>query len=564
MNIKSIHLHGLFCHDATDIQFPSSGIVLVTGANGSGKSSLIETVAVAGWGKTLRGTEPWEPGRKNCSARVEVTVGDKSKEMNIRRARLGKKIELGWDSPGDEGQSFETVTKAQAALENIIGAWDVWRRCSVFSSHDAAHFTRATDGERKRLLEEVLGMDRFDEALTACRADLRQANTQRATAETEVALMTERMRSAEKRLIDAQVSLQGIDASTGTGTVVDTVPTEAKLVKLRTMQSEGIAELRKVRESQRAADGAGAVSLAQVAQIERMLKTIQAETCPTCAQPIPVELRTNLIRQSNAAAEAASFAVASAKEAVAGSEGLVKDLEDELAGLSDQISKLASAVTAAKDQARRAAELSAFRARTVKNLESAASDVSKLKELMLTAQQANETATNTANVLEACEQVLGLKGVRSQVLGKALGGIEAVANSWLQRLIGGDLTLRLLPYSEKKTGGVADSISIQVNGAGGGNGYNGSSSGERRRLDVAILLALAEVASAAAGAPAGTLWFDEVFDSLDSDGVERAGEVLRALSAHRCVVVISHSADVVRNLQPDLHLQMEAGKVTVL
>jgi DNA repair exonuclease SbcCD ATPase subunit len=162
------------------------------------------------------------------------------------------------------------------------------------------------------------------------------------------------------------------------------------------------------------------------------------------------------------------------------------------------------------------------------------------------------------------EQVLGLRGVRAHVLGKALGGIEQVANGWLARIAGPGLRLHLSAYTEKKTGGVSDAISLEVDGAGGGHGYRGASGGERRRCDIALLLALAEVAGAAHGLKPGLILFDEVFDALDDDGVDTVCEVLGELAATRQVVVISHNDRLVARLPKRLHLRVNQGVVSIV
>ena len=58
MNVHEIRLTGFMSHDDTAVALPDRGLVVLTGDNGAGKSSLIEAVAVALWGKTLRGTDP--------------------------------------------------------------------------------------------------------------------------------------------------------------------------------------------------------------------------------------------------------------------------------------------------------------------------------------------------------------------------------------------------------------------------------------------------------------------------------------------------------------------------
>ena len=124
-------------------------------------------------------------------------------------------------------------------------------------------------------------------------------------------------------------------------------------------------------------------------------------------------------------------------------------------------------------------------------------------------------------VLEAAEAALGLRGVRAGIFTRLLVGLEAAANAWLPRLCGTGLRLELKPYSEKKSGGVSDAISIQVHGAGGGEGYRAASQGERRRLDIALLLAFSGK---------GSLFLDECLDSLDAEGIDAVCGVLEDLA----------------------------------
>ena len=165
--------------------------------------------------------------------------------------------------------------------------------------------------------------------------------------------------------------------------------------------------------------------------------------------------------------------------------------------------------------------------------------------------------------MEAVETVLGLRGVRAQIVSRALAGLQEVANARLARLFEADVRLSLSPTTERASGQVVDAIALGVFGIGGNLGYKAVSSGQRRRVDVALVLALADVSDAALGRKPGTVWFDEVFDTLDAQGVSSTSEILLEMSRTRPVVVISHNPDLVAALgrQADVRVQVENHQV---
>jgi DNA repair exonuclease SbcCD ATPase subunit len=165
-------------------------------------------------------------------------------------------------------------------------------------------------------------------------------------------------------------------------------------------------------------------------------------------------------------------------------------------------------------------------------------------------QKAFETSTHESTVLAHCEEVLGLRGVRSSMLAKLLGSLENAANSWLERVAGKGMRLELKSYSENKSGGVSDAISLQVHGAGQGHGYQACSGGERRRIDIALLLAFAGK---------GTLFLDECLDALDIAGIEAVASVCEDLAAERCVVLITHNEELSARIKHVDHWKIADG-----
>lgn len=697
MHVREILMRCFMSHTKTDLKLPEKGLVVVTGPNGSGKSSLVEGVAFGGWGESLRGTPPWgeSPGEL-------VVAGD---VVRVERSCKSGKKKMSWSRNGEAPVKYESTTKAEEALEAVIGPFDVWRRTHVFSSHDAAHFTMASDGERKRLLECILGLHRFDEALEQCRADRRKEELEQASAATRVQQRQAQLSSARERLADAEkvwaaapTEVNGealskkmadldekIDQSSGdyhaateqvnalvrvlatcefqvqkcerqrefleeekknlAGRLANRVQLEAAAKDAETLKGlldamdTQILELRQKRDAQSMAamkwreqantvklahehaqraleaaqktserlgqvpcGGQGAFSKCQLiagaidakAEVPMWMRAVEDATAAMGAlgeAPVVDDLdedgwasrRRDLVRQISAASsalvelaamkEVAARVKAVDDELILGSQtaqekrkegveleervalqkSLLEELQDECNALRQQKAEVEASLRVVEQGARQRQAAQDGVQRATVALAAVGADLAKDESVAA-------ESYRRLRVLEAVEQVLGLKGVRAHVLGRALSGIEQAANSWLLRF-GLSMSLELKSYTEKKTGGVSDAISLVVNGAGGGYGYRGASGGQRRRIDVALLLALADVASAAQGRSPGTLFLDEIFDALDEDGVDSIVSVLDGLAAERAVVVITHNQDLIRKMRPVLRLHVSAGAV---
>lgn len=566
MLVRTIELEGFMRHDGTSVELPSPGLVLITGPNGSGKSSLVEGVSVAAFGKTLRGTPPWSA--KKGRARI-TTAGDPG--LEIDRKYSGKRQRLGWrqlDQPADAVE-YESSTKAQGGLEAHIGTWDVWRRTHVFSSSDASNFTMATDAQRKKLLEQLLGMGRFDPALAACRADRKDAQAKLGEAERLLAQLESQASSTEERVADARRVLKTVPEP------LDVAEARAKCAELEAMAKAATDDISRARAGLRGLDRAGAEHQAAAKEARRRLQALAAALCDRCEQPIPQALRDDLTASAEQSDSQAVDAKKAAQIEAQGLEEQLEELTEEASHLQGKLREMRGRVEAedGKRRQRDAAQAAVDRAEGA---------VEQLLERIAKGSGVVEEHRARLALLQAVEQVLGLKGVRGSVLARALVGIELAANAWLSRICGSPeprsgpeeegkaeladaYRLSLKPYSENKQGGISDSISLEVEGAGGGHGYKASSGGERRRIDVSLVLALADVAQAAHGRGDGTTLFcDEVFDALDAAGVERVSEVLGDMAKDRTVVVISHSPELQQALRPSMWLETNAGEVVQL
>lgn len=569
MNIRAIELIHFTSHKHSTLKLPKTGIVLITGENGAGKSSFIEGVSFAGWGKTLRGTVPWKDDAKPpCTAILDT------ERLRIQRTRDGGKSALSWedveasdqDLPGShsEDPEYDTPTKAQAALLTMLGPFGLWRRSHVFSSADASNFTTASDKERKQLIETFLGNDRFDPAVEACRDDLKAAREKLAALSRTRDVFEANFDGAKQRIADAERQKAQLgDEPTWAGGEEQMAKVQALIDDIDNKTSVLRKNVMDLRNAVRDADRGRSTHLAAVSVAKQMLDRLRADQCPTCAQPITQtmrEIEKHKLEKAQTALNAAQSVVTAKSDEV---EEALNEAEHQIAHLQTERGTRAGEIAVIKQSM-------AERTRWVKQVNGAAQTLAtaldekkKCGKRLAVLEEELEVVEQDVAELEAVEVVLGVKGVRATILGKSLGGIEAIANVWLSKFYAKPVRVSLKPYSELKKGGFDDSISFEVDGVGEGLGYKATSGGERRRLDVAMLLAMAEVSAASRGVQAGTLWFDEALDALDGNGVEAVCVALRELAQERCVVVITHSQALIQHLPDAQKVRIAGGQIEV-
>jgi len=528
--------------DDVDIELPRTGVVLVTGKNGHGKSTIVEAVAQGVWGQNLRGQPGWRVGEKS-GVEIEFDGG------HVRRSVSKSKHVLTWQVGELGAAEFPTRTKSQAALDSHVGSFQVWRHACTFHTRDASRFTGATDAERKRLLEEVLELDRVEQGYRRARDEVKQAERNE-----------ERCGHALQR---AEVERDGLVRTRGTlAAEIEEVP------DLEAMRAEG----RKLKAAAEAAEAQAKIAQDKHIAALTSARTVQAElnaarvaladferlgpTCEACKQGIDPghadRVRGEMVAEIERLEAARTEADEAAERSKLAAQSANETMGEARSAYQDNIAEGRAAVEAEKRNAARRAKLATIDA----EIEKAEAAVDRAKLDL-------DAAVKLRVELEAAASVLSYQGARAAMLSAAVRGLEDLANDWLARLGLAGLRVKLDSQSEAKSGKVSDKISFEVKGAGGGLGYLAASTGEQRRIDIAVLLALGELAADSRGmSRESTLFVDELFDGLDDEGQEAVTVMLRELGEQRCVVVISHSAGLVHRLAPALHLIAKDGALS--
>jgi exonuclease SbcC len=146
--------------------------------------------------------------------------------------------------------------------------------------------------------------------------------------------------------------------------------------------------------------------------------------------------------------------------------------------------------------------------------------------------------------LKILERAFGKDGVPALLIEQALPEIEEQANTFLDRLSNGTMSVSiesLREYKDKKREDKKETLDIIISDTVGKREYEMFSGGEAFRINFAIRLALSRVLARRAGARLQTLVIDEGFGSQDADGRQRLIEAINLVREDFAkILVITH------------------------
>jgi len=166
--------------------------------------------------------------------------------------------------------------------------------------------------------------------------------------------------------------------------------------------------------------------------------------------------------------------------------------------------------------------------------------------------QREELARLTAQYKQL-ERAFGKDGVPALLIEQALPQIEARANELLDRLSGGNMSVRFVTqaaFKDKKRPDLKETLDIQISDSAGSRDYEMFSGGEAFRINFAIRLALSEVLAQRAGARLQTLVIDEGFGSQDAEGRQRLVEAINLVRTDFAKILIITHIDELRDAFP--------------
>ena len=515
---------------------------LIVGANGAGKSTILDALTFSLFGKPFRkinkGMLVNSINEKDTVTEIEFNIG--KLEYKVIRGIKPNKFEIYCN-----GQIFNqesTVVEQQKNLEkNILKLnYKSFTQIVVLGSSTFVPFMRLPTTQRREIIEDILDIQVFSTMNLLLRDKTRENNEeikeidyQFHLLEEKIELQKQHMLSLEKRnkeeVDKKKEKIKGLEKDQNKNTELIHKLTE-EVAKLSTEMEELANSRNKLKKLN-----------TFLTKIQGKLSSCEKENgffkdnhvCPTCTQDLSEEFRDLKIKEGEEQLDSLTAGLEDLSVAIKKEE----EREDKFTSLSQDVISINSSIAQSNYQLSTIKESINEIENDIKELEGSnpdkKSEFVKLEGMVkekkdLSKQQA--LSKKDRDVILAAGQLLKDNGIKTRIIKTYLPTMNKLINNFLQSM---DFFVNFTldeNFEEIIKSRYRDVFT-----------YDSFSEGEKSRIDIALLLTWRSVAKLKNSVDTNLLILDEIFDgSLDQSGSSDLGWILRNFDDSTNVFVISH------------------------
>ena len=526
----------------SEVDLRASKTNLIVGANGAGKSTILDALTFSLFGKPFRKiNKPMlvnSINEKDCLTEIEFSIG--RQEYKVVRGIKPSKFEIYCN--GQLWNQESTLVEQQKNFEtNVLKMnYKSFTQIVVLGSSTFVPFMRLPLAQRREIIEDILDIQVFSTMNVLLKDKVRENNEEIKTLDYELHLVEEKIDIQKKYMLELEKK-----------TKEEITRKENKISELLQNENEQHNEIARLtseveKHSKEMEDLSSCTKKLKklntfLFKIQSKLSSCQKEhaffadnhVCPTCTQDLSEDFRQEKITEGEGELNNLQTGLEDLLDAISKEE----EREDEFNRLSKIVLGFNNNITQANYQITTLRRGISDLEKEIKELEGSNPDkkaefvkleglVKNKKELGVT-QAENRKDRDT---LLVASQLLKDNGIKTRIIKTYLPAMNQLINQYLQSM---DFYVNFTldeNFEEIIKSRYRDVFS-----------YDSFSEGEKSRIDIALLLTWRSIAKLKNSVDTNLLILDEIFDSsLDQQGGSDLGWILRNFDDNTNVYVISH------------------------
>lgn len=530
-----------------EIDFLENPTNLVVGENGAGKSTMLDALSFALFGKAHRKIKKDQLintiNTKDCRCEVEFTVN--SVQYKVVRGIKPAKFEI-WKDGTLINQSSHAREYQEILEKNILQmSHKSFHQIVVLGSSSFIPFMQLNSTSRRDVIEDLLDINIFSKMNVILKEKVSLLKGELENNNHSIEMVKTRINSQKKYIRDLtaintqqrkekESEIQGLNDDIAILNEATAELSETVNNLLPSVQDE----LSKIRANKQKLEKYRTQFDTQVKTVVKEAKFFdENEHCPTCDQDIGDELRHS--KRADATTRAKEL-----KGLMAEADGKLSEYQDAIEKLETQMSDLAQKQNVMNNNMQLVARLT-------QNVQKIQQDLQNMVDSDGDMGQANADLTELDSELHGltdhkfilnekssynriASELLRDTGIKTKIIRQYVPVINELTNKYLQVL---DFFVHFElddSFSETIRSRYRDTFS-----------YDSFSEGEKQRIDLSLLFTWRQIAKMKNSVSTNLLILDETFDSsLDGEGVDNLMKIIDTLKEDTNVFVISHKTEL--------------------
>ena len=530
----------------TEIKFTDTQTTLIVGANGSGKSTMLDALCFGLFNKAFRkitkGQLVNSTNEKECLVEIDFSIG--TKEYKIKRGIKPNIFEI-WIDGILQNQAASSTDQQKQLEDGILKLnYKSFTQIVILGSASFVPFMQLSTANRREVVEDLLDIKIFS-AMNAVIKDrikntndkIKEFSLKQSMTEEKVEMQKEFIESIEKS--GKENIEKKKDKITSITTYIDQLTAEnvQKVEEVSNTLQPQLDNLLDVSKKLKQLSNLKGKISEKVSSITEQHKFFNNNSvCPTCTQTIEEEFRLNKVSESEIKAKELQQGYNELKEAIQQEEKRENEfnvVSREISSLNNEISNNNVKISQLNKQSRDLDQEIQDITNKIKNRNTERKVLKELEQTLDIIQTEKAKSKEDISYFDFAHSLMKDGGIKGKIIKKYLPLMNQQINKYLQMM---DFYINFTldeEFNEKIKSPIHEDFT-----------YESFSEGEKMRINLSILFTWREIARMKNSVNTNLLILDEVFDSsLDFMGTDYFTKIIKYVIKDTNIFVISHKTD---------------------